>query len=229
MDVSPAVLACPVDDYRAAWSRRELLTIGDFLVASDAALVADFLESVPERDWSVSAYPYHPSVHTFENSAENQETIAAAIASASAEHGRGGFAYHFRRRDPAASETFDFASFVISDACLPLLRAITGLDFSLSISVFCSCYGPGCFLSTHTDTGRGKLAFVYNATRSWDDRDGGQFELLSSDWSQVVATVPPRYNSFTIFRVEGDGVPHRVLPVAPDATARRLAIAGWLV
>jgi Rps23 Pro-64 3,4-dihydroxylase Tpa1-like proline 4-hydroxylase len=74
----------------------------------------------------------------------------------------------------------------------------------------------------------GKLAFVYNATRLWDDRDGGQFQLLSPDWSEVVVTVPPRHNSFTFFRVEDQGVPHRVLPVA-TTTARRLSISGWLV
>src|SRR5512135_1833810 len=226
--ISPEVLTRS-EDYKAAWQSIELLTIENFLLHEDAAAVADFVEGIPDRAWAVSAHPYHPSIYTFENSPENQETIEAAIKSASAENARGGFAYYFRRADPTGSDRVDFSRFVMSDPCLALLKSITGLDLSSSVSVFCSCYGPGCFLSTHTDTGRGTLAFVYNVTRTWDDRDGGQFQLLKAGWSEIAATVPPRYNSLTFFRVEGDGVPHRVLPVSDTTRARRLAISGWLV
>ena len=227
--IAPEVLARSVEDYKAAWARTELLTIDDFLPPEDAATVADFLESISDGAWAVSVHPHHPSIYTFENSPENHELIGTAIKSATAANSRGIFSYYFRRHEPAGNETFDFQQFIMSEACLALFKEVTGLDLSTSISVFCSCYGPGCFLSTHTDTGRGKLAFVYNATRSWNDDDGGQFQLLSPDWSSVLATVRPRYNSLTFFRVEGQGVPHRVLPVAPTATAPRLAISGWLV
>jgi hypothetical protein len=227
--ISAEVLAHPVEDYKAAWSRTELLTIENFLVPEDAVVVADFLEAVPESEWSVSVHPHHPSIYTFANTPENQATIDAAIKSAAAEYARGGFSYYFRRHEPAAIDRFDFPRFLMSEPCLSLLSRVTGLDLSASVSVFCSCYGAGCFLSTHTDTGRGKLAFVYNATRSWDDRDGGQFQLLTSGWSEIVATVQPRHNSLTFFRVEGDGVPHRVLPVSGTTRARRLAVSGWLV
>lgn len=227
--ITPEVLARSSEDYQAAWAHTKLLTIENFLVAADAAAVADFLEGIPEAAWSVSVHPYHPSIYTFDNTPENRETIDAAVKSAAAEHARGGFSYHFRRHEPAANDAFDFSRFIMSAACLELLARVTGLDFSTSVSVFCSCYEAGCFLSTHTDTGRGRLAFVYNATRSWDDRDGGQFQLLSPSWAEVVTTVPPRFNSLTFFGVEGDGVPHRVLPVAQETAARRLAISGWLV
>lgn len=227
--ISPEVLSRSVDELRMAWARAELLTLDGFLVSDDAAIVADFLEGVPDSAWAVSVHPHHPTIYTFDNTLENRQTIDEGIKSAAAEYARGGFSYYFRRHEPAASDRFDFRQFVMSPACLALLGAVTGLDLLTSVSVFCSCYGAGCFLSTHTDTGRGKLAFVYNATRSWDERNGGQFQLLSPDWSEVVATVQPRYNSFTLFRVEGQGVPHRVLPVAQDATVRRLAISGWLV
>ena len=226
--IAPEVLSRPIEEYRAAWSALELLTTDDFLQPADASGVTDFLEMIPDSDWAVSVHPY-ANVYTFANSSENQQTISDAIKSASEAYSRGAFAYHFKRHEPAGNELFDFSHFLMSKACLSLLSSVTGLDLTTSVSVFFSCYGSGCFLSTHTDTGRGKLAFVYNATRSWNDSDGGQFQLLSPDWSSVLATVRPRYNSLTFFRVEGQGVPHRVLPVAPTATARRLAISGWLV
>jgi len=227
--IAPDVLAHSVEDYRRAWERCELLTIENFLVSEDAAAVANFLERIDDRAWSVSVHPHHPSIYTFENSAENQDLIAQAIKSATAAKARGAFSYFFRRHEPPSNDQFDFQRFVMSEPCLALLKEVTGLELSTSVSVFCSSYGPGCFLSTHTDTGRGKLAFVYNATRSWDASDGGQFQLLKADWSTIAASVPPTYNSFTFFRVEDDGVPHRVLPVAETAKARRLAISGWLV
>jgi hypothetical protein len=227
--ISREVLARPIEEYQTFWSRAELLTIEAFLDPEDAARVTDFLEGVPDSAWAASVHPYHPSIYTFDSTPENRQTIDDAIKSAAAEYARGGFSYHFRRHEPAASDLFDFQQFVMSEACLSLLGRVTGLELSTGVSVFCSLYEAGCFLSTHTDTGRGKLAFVYNATRSWDDRDGGQFQLLAPDWSEVVATVPPRHNSLTFFRVEDQGVPHRVLPVSPATTARRLAISGWLV
>lgn len=227
--IAPEVLSRSVEDYRAAWARTDLLTIDDFLVPEDAGTVADFLEAISDRGWAVSVHPHHPSIYTFDNSPENQELIDVAVKDATAANSRGAFSYYFRRYEPAGNEKFAFQRFVMSEACLALFKEVTGLDLSTSISVFCSCYGPGCFLSTHTDTGRGKLAFVYNATRSWDDGDGGQFQLLSPDWKSVLATVPPRYNSLTFFRVEDQGVPHRVLLVSSTTTARRLAISGWLV
>ena len=227
--IAREVLTRSAEEYKAAWARTELLTIENFLVPEDAEAVADFLEAISDQSWAVSVHPHHPSIYTFENAPENQELISTAIKSASEAYSRGAFAYHFRRHEPAGNEMFDFSDFLMSKACLSLLSTVTGLDLSTSVSVFCSCYGPGCFLSTHTDTGRGKLAFVYNATRFWNDGDGGQFQLLSPDWASVLATVPPRYNSLTFFRVEGQGVPHRVLPVSTTTTSRRMAISGWLV
>jgi len=227
--ISPDILCRPVTEYQAAWNKLELLTIGNFLHIEDAEAVASFLEGLADRDWAVSVHPHHPSIYTFENSPENAETLQAAIKSASAANARGAFSYHFRRHEPAKSDRFNFPQFLTSEPCLSLLTAVTGLDLTASVSVFCSCYGPNCFLSTHTDTGRGKLAFVYNATRSWDESDGGLFQRLSLDWSAVLATVLPTYNSLTFFRVEGNGVPHRVLPVSPTTTKKRLAISGWLV
>jgi hypothetical protein len=201
----------------------------NFLEPEGAAAVSDFLEQISDSAWDVSVHPHHPEIYTFSNTLENQPIIEAAIKSATAEHTRGGFSYYFRRHEPAANDRFDFQQFVMSAPCLTLLRGMTDHDLTTSISVFCSCYTAGCFLSTHTDTGRGKIAFVYNATRNWDPSDGGQFQILSQDWSKVTRTVQPTHNSLTFFDVEGEGVPHRVLPVSPQTSARRLAISGWLI
>jgi len=228
MRISRGVLE-KIADYKISWQSDKLLTLESFLEPQDAAIVSDFLEQIPDSAWDVSAHPHHPTIYTFSNTPENQPTIEAAIKSAAAEHARGGFSYHFRRHEPAADDRFDFQQLVMSDLCLSLFRDVTGHDLSASISVFCSCYTAGCFLSTHTDTGRGKIAFVYNATRNWDPNDGGQLQLLSHDWSTITKIVQPMHNALTIFDVEGEGVPHRVLPVSPTTTARRLAIAGWLV
>lgn len=106
---------------------------------------------------------------------------------------------------------------------------ITDLGLTNSISIFGSCYSKNCFLSTHTDIGRGKLAFVFNVTKNWDNNDGGYFELLAPNWSTVIKRVEPVFNSLTMFLVEGNGIPHRVIPVSSTTENRRIAYSGWLI
>lgn len=218
-----------IEDLRASWQVDKILTVEDFLPRPVATKVAEFLEHIPDKCWSVSVHPHHPSIYTFDKTPENRQIIEAAIKSATEENDQGRFAYFFRRHEPAANDEFDFQQFLTSRHCLDFFERVTGETLEASISVFCSCYHTGCFLSTHTDTGRGKIAFVYNATRDWDESDGGCFELLSRDRSRVERTVPPTYNSLTFFHVEGDGVPHRVTRVSAATLNRRLAISGWLV
>ena len=45
--ISREVLAKPVEEYQADWSRGELVPIENFLDSEDAARVADFLEGIP--------------------------------------------------------------------------------------------------------------------------------------------------------------------------------------
>lgn len=95
-------------------------------------------------------------------------------------------------------------------------------------TVFGSMYQADSFLSTHTDTGRGKLALVLNLTKNWDENNGGCFELLEENWSDTKLKIVPRFNSLTIFNVEGDGMHHRVTRVRSNIAESRISFAGWL-
>src|SRR5205085_8733683 len=95
-----------------------------------------------------------------------------------------------------------FASFLCSKEVTNFISEIIGSQISTSISIFASCYKEKCFLTTHTDTGRGKIAFVFNLTQGWKDEYGGCFELLESNWSTSKVIVKPEINNLTIFNVE---------------------------
>lgn len=83
-------------------------------------------------------------------------------------------------------------------------------------------------MTTHTDTGRGIIAFVYNATKNWRPQYGGCFQILDWDYNKVKKTIVPEFNTFVMLNVQDNGIPHQVTPVIPNAKNDRIAIAGWL-
>lgn len=121
------------------------------------------------------------------------------------------------------------AQTIESRETLTKIRAHTDTTVDTAVAIFGACYKADCFLHTHSDTGRGKIAFVYNVTApGWDAvKDGGSFQLLSDDWGTVKRTVEPVFNSLTIFDVHDQGQPHRVLPVSSTCTRKRLTVSGW--
>lgn len=211
------------------WQKDGIITITNFLPLEQAEHLRKYLLDLPEDKWNVSVHPYHPAVYTFSNTPENHEHITNGIKSANAGYDAGQFSYCFKRFDGYNNDGIRFQDFMTSKDVLSVLRDITGFDISEAISIFGSCYSGNSFLSTHTDTGRGKIALVYNLTKDWDEDNGGCFELLTPDWQGVKKRVLPLFNSLTIFDVRGDGVPHRVTRIKPEVTEKRVAFSGWLI
>lgn len=112
------------------------------------------------------------------------------------------------------------SSSVASEPIIPGLTKTT--------AVFASRYRPGCFLGTHGDNGRGKVAFVWNLTTHWHPMYGGSLTMLENDWRTVKRVVDPEFNSLVLFRVEETGTPHYVSYIPDCITGKeRWAISGW--
>ena len=94
---------------------------------------------------------------------------------------------------------------------------IAGLELAES---FISVYERGDFLSTHTDKGKGDVAFVLNLTKGWKPEYGG---LFHSQRQYVI----PTFNSLIIMTLEDGGQNHFVSEVSQRATHSRLAFSGW--
>ena len=85
---------------------------------------------------------------------------------------------------------------------------------------FVSIYNRGDFLSTHTDRGRGDVAFVINLTKDWRPEYGGMFHSNGQ-------YVEPKFNSLMLMMIPPGGVDHFVSEVSHRAPGPRIAVSGW--
>jgi Rps23 Pro-64 3,4-dihydroxylase Tpa1-like proline 4-hydroxylase len=224
-----------IEFFKNVYSKEKIFTIPDFLNTELANEIYDNINSIPKENWSVSMHPYNPRYYTFPNTEQNSLHIKEGKKSATNSYNNGHFSYVFYRYDNQhdinnCSCTICKGIFNITNQkTKEFINNITDENVETPISIFISTYEAGCFLGTHTDTGRGKLAFVLNLTKEWNEEDGGNFELLDWNYSTVLKKVKPMFNTLTIFRVTGDGIPHRVSRVKDDVKNKRIAISGWFI
>lgn len=204
------------------YNKDGIVTINNFLDENVADNIEQSIQTIPEHDWLVSIHPYRSDMYLFYNNQMNTGAINEGRQKAEEALNKNEFSYFFYRHD--GSPLLDH---VKSEEVYNCITNITGTTVTQPVDVFISKYSPGCFLHTHTDTGRGKIAFVLNLTKDWDEEDGGTFQLVGWDYSTVIKTIVPKYNSLTIFNVEGDGIPHRVTKVRESSKNHRCAISGW--
>ena len=123
---------------------------------------------------------------------------------------------------------FKLRKILNSELFLNFLNNITGLELKQLTTMFMSKYNAGNFLSTHSDKGNGKLAFVINLTKYWKPQYGGNLHFLNDSRSEIIDTYVPGFNNLVLFHVpEENGIPHYVGHVAPNVKYSRFAISGW--
>lgn len=105
------------------------------------------------------------------------------------------------------------------------LSRLSGRSDLVLVEIFASCFSRGDFLATHTDAGKGAIAFSWSLTPHWRRDYGGNLHLLSRNLRTSEVIVTPRFNRLVAFDVSGDGRPHAVSKV--KVSRRRFAITGW--
>ncbi len=224
----------PINDLRARLAAAGRIQIGEFLQPRHAdALERCLREQVP---WTL-AYRGDGKSQTLSHeryrdlSAEERWRLDQTVL---AEAQRGfAFAYesfmmitaYLEKRAPELL-LHRMVEYLNSAPFLKFARAVTGESRIVKSDAQATCYRAGHFLKYHDDfeQDQGRLyAFVLNLTRRWQADWGGLLQFLDADGS-VSATLMPRYNSLTLFRVPA---PHCVSMVAPFATGARYAITGW--
>lgn len=85
-------------------------------------------------------------------------------------------------------------------------------------------YGPGTFMTAHTDRPDRVATQILYLSRSWDRSWGGGLDIMTSpddaDPAAVAASVWPRFNTSVLF-ARSDHSYHAVRPVSPDAPELR--------
>jgi Rps23 Pro-64 3,4-dihydroxylase Tpa1-like proline 4-hydroxylase len=123
---------------------------------------------------------------------------------------------------------FSLRQILSSQNFINQLNEITGLELKKLTTLFASKYKSGNFLSTHSDKGNGRLAFVINLTKYWKPQYGGNLHFMNNDRTEIIDTFVPGFNNLIIFYIPPDiGIPHYVSHVINGVKYNRYAISGW--
>ncbi|ETI65338.1 hypothetical protein C100_02550 [Sphingobium sp. C100] len=117
--------------------------------------------------------------------------------------------------------------YINAEPFLALVRAITTMPGLLKADAQATLFGPGDFLSVHSDSHkeeRWRVAYVLNfADPQWRPDWGGYLNFLDED-GDIVEGWRPRFNCLNLLRVPQL---HQVSYVPPFAPIGRFAITGW--
>ncbi|HYC04611.1 MAG TPA: 2OG-Fe(II) oxygenase family protein [Azospirillaceae bacterium] len=191
-----------------------------------------------EVAWNITFNDDKGKVHTiFPNQIEAMtDGHRAWLKSFTEEHGRYGFQFLFRsyplwdiwaKGGAPDLYAFRFMEFVNGPEFLGLIREVTGQGDITMADAQATLFGPGDFLTRHTDENPGKgrrLAYVLNLSPAWQAEWGGVLEFLDAD-GNVAEGFVPRFNTLNLFTVPAN---HHVSYVSPLAAAGRYSITGWL-
>ncbi len=163
----------------------------------------------------------------------NHKQIPARERAVKEAFGRGDFSFFFYRTFNATPGQyspleFEIRTYFSSPPFIEMLNQVTGMGLTTLNTLFVSKYTSGSFLSTHSDKGNGRLAFVLHMTKGWKPPYGGHLHFLDQAREKVIETFTPEFNTMMIFEVpEEEGIPHFVGHVAPNVPIPRIAITGW--
>ncbi|MBI4145841.1 2OG-Fe(II) oxygenase [Candidatus Woesearchaeota archaeon] len=116
----------------------------------------------------------------------------------------------------------EFFSFCNSKEFLRFIGEVTGSKLThIDMSGF--IYDDADYLLPHDDRLEGrKIAYILNLSENFTPADGGALQFFVG--KDVVKSVPPSFNTLTLFKVSSSSV-HQVQEVFSDK--KRLSLAGW--
>lgn len=122
----------------------------------------------------------------------------------------------------------DFYTFFTSREFINHIARLTNTKLSKPVDMSGFIYSPADYLLPHDDRLEGrKVAYILNLSQDFTKKDGGELELFATKNRHpmhIMKEVPPKFNTFTIFRVTPRSF-HQVHEVLGNK--KRLSIGGW--
>ncbi|REL32365.1 proline hydroxylase [Thalassotalea euphylliae] len=138
-----------------------------------------------------------------------------------------GFLYGRHKASDSSPAIIDEALKMINDeACLSVIKHITGDDELSHADGQATRYRVGDFLTRHIDNLPGetrKYAYVLGLSPNWHPDWGGLLQMFEPDGTPTQSYMPI-YNSLTLFDVNKV---HSVTSIAPFSPASRYSLTGW--
>lgn len=115
----------------------------------------------------------------------------------------------------------EVAKQLVNDIC-PVL----GLSGEIRDSFFAR-FEKGQFISYHTDGKAGQYAFIYQLSKGWQRKYGGQLVLYPNRSRFYRKLLEPEFNTLTLLKLNHP-MPHSVKMLNNPKHKHRLTISGWL-
>jgi len=217
-----------VNNLKNIFENKKMLKIDNILNENFAEAL--YNSCILEKNW-ILASGIDKNKYEKKHMPQNDKINQAQIKNVSTAFSNDQFSYVFYRS--MNGENMNYYEFTLrkilnSENFITLLNEITNLNLTKLNTLFMSKYISGNFLSTHSDKGNGRLAFVINLSKNWKPQYGGNLHFLSEDRSEIIHTFVPGFNNLIIFHVpENAGIPHYVSHIAPFIKNQRYAISGW--
>jgi Rps23 Pro-64 3,4-dihydroxylase Tpa1-like proline 4-hydroxylase len=215
-------------NFKLIFENKKRLKIDNFLNANFAESL--YNSSISEKNW-ILASGIDKNKYEKKHIPQNDKINQAQIKNVNNAFGKDQFSYAFYRSmngEKMNYHEFTLRKILNSTEFISILNEITNLNLTKLNTLFMSKYVSGNFLSTHSDKGNGRLAFVINLSKNWKPQYGGNLHFLNEDRNEIIDTFVPGFNNLTIFYVpENTGIPHYVSHIAPNVKNQRFAISGW--
>lgn len=141
---------------------------------------------------------------------------------------RGEFSFSFYRSNNTHNKQHQsdnihkfFANKVVEHVCEPL-----GLSGELR-DTFLASYIKNQFLTYHTDGSAGQYAFIYQLSKGWQNKYGGQLEIYPRKIKFYKKCFEPTFNCLTLLKL-AHPMPHSVRLLNNPPHKHRITISGWL-
>ena len=138
------------------------------------------------------------------------------------------FAFSFFRTSNKHAKRHKIA--VIHQSFANYLKETLTSDLDINGQVndsFIAKFKPNQFIGYHTDGSAGKYAFIYQLSKGWQKKYGGQLILYPPNGRFYRKVLEPEFNCLTLLKLSHP-MPHSVARLQNPPHKHRLTISGWL-
>jgi len=118
----------------------------------------------------------------------------------------------------------EIKNYLNSTNVLKEVSELIGKKIIKTTDIFISKFSKGDFLSVHNDTNLGRYAFIIYLNERWDNKCGGDLNLITKHGIHV--SIKPEYNKLVLIDIKSEERPHYINEVLCD---NRYAITGWFL
>lgn len=215
-------------DYKKHLDEQGYVTINNFMpnkVANE--MRNEILKTSHHKAWDLLTTPYRPNTNIKDKMAKSfidkQRHQQAELA-----RQRKQFSFSFYRSSNNLAHSHKWKSpnnkleAYLKNKIAPEL----GLSGELR-DIFFASFMKGQFITYHTDGSAGQYAFIYQLSKGWKPRFGGQLELYPKKIKFFKRYIEPKFNTLVLLKLNHP-MPHSVKILNNPKHVHRLTISGWL-